>query len=217
MRHIVQTDLEIIARHLKAIEGRADTYVRLMRDEVFASNDVIRQGPTGLHAVEAISRLIADLPDAYTPIVVSSNKDGVRMTVSGADLDLENMAPTLDSIAYAARVIEDYVSCIIPEDGGGHRYLIGSTGANLTHTARTVDADTPDAAIIKYIAGRVNLTEVSQIPEDLDFRQPGTFSMRRAHDWKRYDFDEMAAQCCTNINLTLSLDRSRDDEVAPGF
>lgn len=203
MRHIIQTDLAILARQLMSLDEGGSTYLRITKDDLFARNDLLAMGPGGEHVLQAIGRIAQDLPDAFSPITLSSDKSARYMTVAGAPIEIETMSSVLDSLAMAHDIAAGDKACAEPEDGGDHRYLIGSDSADLTRTARTIDANTAQEAVIKYIAGRVPLGDVDFISPDLDFRQPGKFAIRRAHDWKSYDFDALVEHACARIDQAL--------------
>ncbi|MFX4300166.1 hypothetical protein [Pseudosulfitobacter pseudonitzschiae] len=217
MRHIIQADLTILARQLLSLDEGASTYLRITKNDLVASNEILASGPAGDHALQAIGRIAQDLPEAFDPIILSADSSGRELRVGGARIDLDTMEAVLDSLTIARKIIDTDPACAIPEDGGDQRYLIGSVGANLQETARSIDAETPQEAVIQYIAGRVPLGEVDFISPDVDFRQAGEFSIRRAHDYKRYDFDALVKHACIQIDKALQQEIDDAGIPAPEF
>lgn len=204
--------IEKIAAILKYASASGDGLLRVEKDMFHCTFSEI-EGPAAIslktHVIELLQVTRPDLP----PISISRTAGVMQITAGGMPMALEEVEKKLAALDLVLEIEGQFRA----EGGGENVYYIGYPGRNLpVDNLASISADSPEGACLRFIASRIDLGSVECVSNELD-PKVSELTMRRAHDFRKYDFAAMVRALAPLIDLEIDRRIEIRQEADPGL
>lgn len=190
--------IEKIAAILKDASAPGDGLFFVDKD-MFHSTFSEIEGPAAISLKTHVIELFQAARPEILPVSISRTAGVMQITAGGMPMALDEVEKKLAALDLVLEIEGQFRA----EDGGGNGYYIGYPGRNLpVDNLASISADSPEGACLRFIASRIDLSGVECVSSELDPKL-SELTMRRAHDFRKYDFAAMVRALAPLIDLEI--------------